>query len=283
MGNFPWEFQVFDACGIPVHVHVCLVLYFAFNLSNAEAEVKAQAAKQGLPDYNKAAFIALQCCLGFFVLFLSILIHELGHCLGAKLVGGRVQRILLWPLGGLAFCGHGGGPKGDLLVALAGPVTHLPQWLAWRALLALSVGSLAVHLGSWAPVLTALCSSAVSMQVLLAAFNLLLPVYPLDCSKVVIALCCLAGVSSERAAIFMCFLSASCIMAIVASMAGFLSVPFFGTGNHLLNVMMFGWMAYQTYNLFSQVKQGDLRAHPLFKEASRQPECERLQQSIVPP
>jgi Zn-dependent protease len=282
MGAFPWEFQVFDACGIPVYVHVCLILYFAYDLSSQEAPVKAQAAAQGLPDYRQAGFVALQCSLGFFVLFLTILIHELGHCLGAKIVGGRVQRILLWPLGGLAFCGHGAGPKGELLVALAGPLTHAPQWLAWRALLAMSVGGLAERLGVFGPVLTSLCTSAMSMQVLLTVFNLFVPAYPLDCSKVIISLCCMAGASSENAAIFMCFLSVLCIFTLCASMASFVTIPFIGLGYHPLNLLLGCWMSYQTYQLYCQVKQGSLRGHPLFKEVAR-PECEPLQASEVPP
>jgi len=279
MGEFPWEFKVFEACGIPVYVHICLVLYFAYSLSVAEEAVKAKAPQQGLPDYKKAGFIAMECSLGFLVLFLTVLIHELGHCLGAKAVGGRVHRILLWPLGGLAFCGHGGGPKGDLIVALAGPLTHGPQWLAWRALLAVSAAR-AAALGSAGQVLMTLCTSAMSMQVMLFVFNLMVPAYPLDCSKVVISLCCIAGLSCEKAAMLMCLLSVSCILTLLLSMAGIVSIPLVGMGYHPMNLVLVGWMAYQTYQLYNQVVVGNLRTHPLFKEASR-PECEPLQHARV--
>jgi Zn-dependent protease len=47
------------------------------------------------------------------ILLVTVLIHELGHSLAAKQVGGRVEGILLWPLGGLAFIGHDKGPKGE--------------------------------------------------------------------------------------------------------------------------------------------------------------------------
>ncbi len=46
------------------------------------------------------------------VLLLTVLVHELGHCLAARSVGSEVQGILLWPLGGLAFIGKTPGPKG---------------------------------------------------------------------------------------------------------------------------------------------------------------------------
>ena len=42
-----------------------------------------------------------------------------------------MHSILLWPLGGLAFVGHSTTPGRDLWVALAGPLTHLPQAAVW--------------------------------------------------------------------------------------------------------------------------------------------------------
>lgn len=68
------------------------------------------------------------------ILFVSVLIHEFGHCFGARCVGGKATQIILWPLGGLAFIGHDSGPKGDLWVTLAGPLTHIPQAGVWYLL-----------------------------------------------------------------------------------------------------------------------------------------------------
>ncbi len=42
-------------------------------------------------------------------------------------LGAEVHGILLWPLGGLAFVGHSGSPKDDIIVAVSGPATHIPQ------------------------------------------------------------------------------------------------------------------------------------------------------------
>ena len=53
-------------------------------------------------------------------------------------VGAEVHYILLWPLGGLAFVGHSSSPARDLFVAIAGPLTHIPQVLVWVGILALS-------------------------------------------------------------------------------------------------------------------------------------------------
>jgi Zn-dependent protease len=48
------------------------------------------------------------------ILLLTVAIHELGHSLAARHVGGQAEGILLWPLGGLAYVAHTCGPKGAL-------------------------------------------------------------------------------------------------------------------------------------------------------------------------
>lgn len=58
------------------------------------------------------------------ILLGTVLIHELGHALAARRVGGHADGILLWPLGGLAYVGHDCGPKG---AARAAPVHVHPQ------------------------------------------------------------------------------------------------------------------------------------------------------------
>jgi Zn-dependent protease len=75
-------------------------------------------------------------CLMWFlvlgpVLLVTVLIHELGHCLAARSVGGTAESILLWPLGGLAFISHNASPKKDIWVAAAGPLTHVPMIILW--------------------------------------------------------------------------------------------------------------------------------------------------------
>src|SRR5947208_1208916 len=36
-------------------------------------------------------------------LFAIVLLHELGHALACRSVGGRAERVVLWPLGGVAY------------------------------------------------------------------------------------------------------------------------------------------------------------------------------------
>src|SRR5215467_11322823 len=44
--------------------------------------------------YNVAEYLAL---------FAIVLAHEFGHALACRSVGGRAERIMLWPLGGVAY------------------------------------------------------------------------------------------------------------------------------------------------------------------------------------
>mmetsp|Transcript_58189 Transcript_58189/g.108953 ORF Transcript_58189/g.108953 Transcript_58189/m.108953 type:complete len:281 (+) Transcript_58189:42-884(+) len=261
-GPFPLEFRLCDACGIPIYVHIFLIAFYVWRLSDEEA---AAQRRHGLPDYTKAAHIALTCTLSFVILFVTVLIHELGHCAGAKLVGGRVSRILLWPLGGLAFCSSGGGAKGDLLVALAGPFTHVPQYVAWFALYQLSVRS-EKELGNWGPTARGICHSAMNLQILLAVFNLLVPVYPLDCSQVIIAFCRLCGASKRASAFFMVLLSLMCIGVLVASMVGVLHLPFMSMGLSGFNLLMVAWLGFQTYQLYSKISARTEGDHPLLRQ-----------------
>ena len=54
-----------------------------------------------------------------------------------KRLGGNVEGIVLWPLGGFALCGPTDDALGgDLKVALAGPMTHIPMSLIWWAIYA---------------------------------------------------------------------------------------------------------------------------------------------------
>src|SRR5262249_33705138 len=74
--------------------------------------------------------LILEICL-----FISVLLHEFGHCFGARAVNGDAREILMWPLGGLARCEVPHTPRANFITTLAGPAVNLV--LALAALLAL--------------------------------------------------------------------------------------------------------------------------------------------------
>jgi Zn-dependent protease len=156
--------------GIPLHVH-SLWLFFILVSTLGALQISL-------------IFAIYSLLLGGPVLFFTVLVHELGHAYMAIKLGGVVNRILLWPLGGLAYISFFGvgNPRADALVAIAGPLTHLPQVAVWMSIMALSTGGV-VQLTwplSWGFNLwVSICSGAICIQIALFLFNLI-PAYPLD-------------------------------------------------------------------------------------------------------
>jgi Zn-dependent protease len=86
------------------------------------------------------------------VLLASVALHELGHALAAVRVGGRVDAIVLGPVGGLISPRVPDEPETKLFVALAGPIVHL--LLAVLAAIALAVAGNTQLLGLLNPLAT---------------------------------------------------------------------------------------------------------------------------------
>ncbi len=59
------------------------------------------------------------------LLFVSVLLHEFGHCLACRRVGGYAREILMWPLGGLARCHTPFSPGAAMVTTLGGPLVNL--------------------------------------------------------------------------------------------------------------------------------------------------------------
>jgi Zn-dependent protease len=76
-------------------------------------------------DYKAPDGIWLDACILILLLFLSVLLHELGHCFAARWSGGDAQEILLWPLGGLATVELPNRPSAHLITAASGPGVNI--------------------------------------------------------------------------------------------------------------------------------------------------------------
>jgi len=55
------------------------------------------------------------------MLFVAILLHEYGHCFAARSVDGDATEILIWPLGGLAYCEVPNTPRAHFITTMWGP------------------------------------------------------------------------------------------------------------------------------------------------------------------
>lgn len=125
----------------------------------------------------------------------------------ARCAGTPAHAILLWPLGGLAFLGRTASPGRDLGIAIAGPLTHAPQVAVWLLIQLFSFAAIKkawiVSYWLWPPAdncWLAITSFGVQINVSLFAFNLLLPAYPLDGSRILADLLLLCGVPVKVAA-----------------------------------------------------------------------------------
>ena len=67
----------------------------------------------------------IDAAIFMLILFVSVLLHEFGHCFGARMTGGDASNVLLWPLGGLAFVELPARPRSHLLTSAAGPAVNI--------------------------------------------------------------------------------------------------------------------------------------------------------------
>lgn len=115
----------------------------------------------------------------FFIIFTIVFIHELGHYLAARIVGWRIQKMVLWIFGGILYTDEQFNRplREELFVTLFGPVQHLLIY----GFLFLS------HYINIVP--PTIIEQAFFFNTVILVFNLL-PIYPLDGGKLMFYLFC---------------------------------------------------------------------------------------------
>jgi Zn-dependent protease len=116
-----WSLSLGRWWGVSVYLH----FFFLFSVVLALAFTNLET------DLMSAALIAIG------LLLVSVMLHEVGHALAAIRVGGKVDAVVLGPVGGLLSPRVPDEPEIHLFVALAGPIVHL--LLAVVAAVALAV------------------------------------------------------------------------------------------------------------------------------------------------
>jgi Zn-dependent protease len=74
-------------------------------------------------DYLRGSWVDMLMLVG--LLFVSVLLHEFGHCFGARMVDGDADEVLIWPLGGLAAIEVPHTPRANFLATFAGPLVNI--------------------------------------------------------------------------------------------------------------------------------------------------------------
>jgi Zn-dependent protease len=152
--------RLFRVAGIDVFLHWSWFIVAAYEISN-----RGQS-------YSSLMWNALE----YLCLFLIVTMHEFGHALACRSVGGRANQIVLWPLGGVAYVDPPPRPGAVLWSIAAGPLVNVALFplLTIGRLLAVSAG-----LPQSAPDIYGLLRAVWFINLGLLIFNVL-PVYPLD-------------------------------------------------------------------------------------------------------
>lgn len=158
-----WSFRLCRMLGTEVRIHWTLLAIIVFQVAGA---ISAGVPWWWLPVLT-------------FIPFLSILLHEFGHIMASRLVGGEANVIIMWMFGGLAMCQAPMHAGKQFFVAAAGPLVTF---------LIMAPCMLIVQQGFTPDVQSAYQQQGLLMATLAytANFNLwnlifnLLPCYPLD-------------------------------------------------------------------------------------------------------
>lgn len=152
--------RLFKIWGIEVFLHFSWFIIAAYQMSVRQH------------GYASSIFALYE----YIALFVIVLMHEFGHALACRQTGGIADRIMLWPLGGIAFVQPPQRPGAQLWAIAAGPLVNLaliPVLLVAQAVAA------QLNWPNTAPDTYQLLGSIAWINTGLLIFNLL-PIYPLD-------------------------------------------------------------------------------------------------------
>jgi Zn-dependent protease len=152
--------HLFRLVGIDVFLHWSWFLVAVYEIQTRKG------------DYSSITWNILE----YLALFLIVTMHEFGHALACRQVGGTANRIVLWPLGGVAYVDPPPRPGATLWSIAAGPLVNV-------ALAPILYGVIVLGRSQgWAessPDAYALARAIFYIDVGLLVFNIL-PIYPLD-------------------------------------------------------------------------------------------------------
>jgi Zn-dependent protease len=149
------SFRLFRFAGVNVFLHWSW-------LAVALLEINWRSKEYSSPLWNALEYVAL---------FVIVTMHEFGHALACRSVGGKADQIVLWPLGGVAYVDPPRRPGATLWSIAAGPLVNV--------VLAPVLSVLAVASRQWTPDVHNFIHAVCLTNFVLLFFNML-PVYPLD-------------------------------------------------------------------------------------------------------
>lgn len=169
------SWKIGRALGIPIHVHASWFLIFSL----VTWVLSTGYLPEGLPGLSPLRYWGMGGITAV-LMFLSVLLHELGHSYVALHYRIPIEKITLFIFGGVAHMRtEAPTPKAELFIALAGPVVSFAIGVICVALVLLAEAIQQHGLQSWIMLGTAL--AIINLQ--LGLFNLI-PGFPLDGGRV---------------------------------------------------------------------------------------------------
>jgi Zn-dependent protease len=177
-----WSLKLFTAAGIAVRVHLFTIVFIIVELL------------WSIPQSNAGlGFMAI--AMGS--LMLLVLLHEFGHCFACRWAGGSADRIVMLPIGGLALCRPPDHWRAHLITAAGGPAVNVllvPLFVAglWASGLGSTIlfNPFNITATLTDPAFNSQSTAAFwakialwwahSTNLILLAFNVLVPAYPMD-------------------------------------------------------------------------------------------------------
>jgi Zn-dependent protease len=158
--------RLFRLFGIDVYLHWSWFLLAMWALDSRKNEYSQ-------PVWNLAEYVGL---------FAIVLMHEFGHSLACRQVGGKADQIVLWPFGGVAYVSPPPRPGAELWSIAAGPLVNvvlIPVFILVKFLIGRTDWWVTM------PDLVHMVRMLSLINIYLLIFNLL-PVYPLDGGQIFI-------------------------------------------------------------------------------------------------
>jgi Zn-dependent protease len=160
--------RLFQFAGISVFLHWSWFLVAFYEIGSREGA------------YSSIVWNVLE----YLAIFAIVTMHEFGHSLACRQVGGYADRIVLWPLGGVAIVDPPQRPGAMLWSIAAGPLVNVMLWPVLKVLLMLASNS---GLAQSSPDVYHFLEAIKWINIVLLVFNLL-PIYPLDGGQILRAL-----------------------------------------------------------------------------------------------
>ena len=215
--------HLFRFSGIDVFLHWSWFLVAAL-------EINSRVGRYSSVMWNVVEYLAL---------FLIVLTHEFGHALACRSVGGVANRIVLWPLGGVAYVDPPPRPGATLWSIVAGPLVNVVLLPVFWGIFIFGRNA------GWAdtmPNLLTLASSIAWINSFLLAFNIL-PIFPLDGGQILRSL--------------LWFVMGRARSLLVATVLGFIGVAAFVLlAIRAQSVWYFAIAAFMLLNCWGGLKQG---------------------------